>query len=57
MEITSDNQINDNIKIFRTLRDIISMYLDLMPLIHEDLLRSVPQQAGNNPLLLDHSCT
>lgn len=44
-EITTTENIN-NLELFYTMRNIISLYCDLMPLKHDILLKSIPQQAG-----------
>lgn len=44
-EISTNENIN-NIELFYTMRNIISLYCDLMPLKHNALLKSIPQQAG-----------
>ena len=40
------NDNNNNVELFYTIRNIVSLYCDLMPLKHNTLLKSIPQQAG-----------
>lgn len=53
-EITTTENIN-NLELFHTMRNIISLYCDLMPLKHDILLKSIPQQAGNFKINLKYS--
>lgn len=41
------NDNNNGVELFYTIRNIVSLYCDLMPLKHSTLLKSIPQQAGN----------
>ncbi|XP_065210036.1 centromere/kinetochore protein zw10 homolog [Planococcus citri] len=51
------NDDNNGVELFYTIRNIVSLYCDLMPLKHSTLLKSIPQQAAlfyNNCMYLAH---
>ncbi|XP_065207080.1 centromere/kinetochore protein zw10 homolog [Planococcus citri] len=51
------NDNNSGVELFYTVRNIVSLYCDLMPLKHSTLLKSIPQQAAlfyNNCMYLAH---